>query len=735
MRTYFEGLFLLIKIIIYLGVLITSIYFIIRIIKEKKPILLLCITSKCDYFFAKLLLLFFILFLFSNKIPAQILGAKGAVYTVMDVDAKKYLDSAGINNITQRIAINRFVKSVKAQGLWNNIVSMWPLMGTTGASMKWNLKSVHDADTSFRLTYGGSTVLFSADGMQTGTTTGYANTYCTPASVTTPKNFTMGLYANNTMTASSVGMGSIGVTSNNTVFGTAWTGGAWPTWGATACDVGTLNVQGSSKGLIIISSNATRSDLYKNGNFSGYQAYHNYPLSTYPMYLGSWNNHGTSTTPSKITIKFAFVAKTGMSATQVKQLSDDINTLQQSLGRNEYFNNNSDFYYYNYNFKYKETCYTKYVDYSSFPVLAQNKNMKFGATKDTLFFSTNNGSSYPYKLNRPLKGVGNDIVFGYIFKNGNIIFATWSNHIYHSLDSLKTVQEIYLTKTNGGNFWYASTNGGFYNYLNQFEPDSTYNDMFVAGSYANAGSFSPPGNTQINIIYSSDHGNTIKIAYRFGPSSYLGIYGDTTNSIFCKHVHCVTFQPKDTSWWCVTGDADNNSDTAGNQWLKGKYKPLADTLNGHPWTWVRKACYYNSDLVQATAMWFTGDSVVYIAELASTDTSRQGLWTCSYANITNFGSHRKIYHVPYTANHYQTGACYHKGNLYIISYYNNDQYLISIDNAKTWKTYATPKILIAPYSSIVHLRNFFSPDQNGWILGSEYNAHSFLHNYMFKLDQ
>ena len=95
---------------------------------------------------------------------------------VYDVVAKKYIDSSGITDNTQKTAINNFVTQLKDSLLWSKFMAIYPMLGGTVASTKWNLKDPRDLDVAYRLTFYGTPVYVST-GILFSTTTDYANTH------------------------------------------------------------------------------------------------------------------------------------------------------------------------------------------------------------------------------------------------------------------------------------------------------------------------------------------------------------------------------------------------------------------------------------------------------------------------------------------------------------------------------------------------------------------------------
>ncbi len=110
-------------------------------------------------------------------------------------------------------------------------------------------------------------------------------------------------------------------------------------------------------------------------------------------------------------------------------------------------------------------------------------------------------------------------------------------------------------------------------------------EMLVWGNYCNV----LGGPVPVNIYYSTDGGQTVKIAYSFGrnpnfqekgadPASFLG---DPGNPVICRHIHAVAYNPAERAFYACTGDIDRGH---GNEchWLRGTYDAKADH-----WEWQR----------------------------------------------------------------------------------------------------------------------------------------------------
>ena len=58
-----------------------------------------------------------------------------------DADAQAFITAASITDPTQQSAINTLVVNLKSYGIWNQMFAIYPFVGGTAASHKWNLKN------------------------------------------------------------------------------------------------------------------------------------------------------------------------------------------------------------------------------------------------------------------------------------------------------------------------------------------------------------------------------------------------------------------------------------------------------------------------------------------------------------------------------------------------------------------------------------------------------------------
>lgn len=118
-----------------------------------------------------------------------------------DVDAQAFITAATITDVTQKNAINTLVVDLKSNSLWAKMRAIYPFVGGTATTHKWNLKDPRDLDAAFRLTFlGGGT---HNSGGYTGNLAGsYANTNLNASIILSQNNIHISWYSNSNVIVS-----------------------------------------------------------------------------------------------------------------------------------------------------------------------------------------------------------------------------------------------------------------------------------------------------------------------------------------------------------------------------------------------------------------------------------------------------------------------------------------------------------------------------------------------------
>lgn len=98
----------------------------------------------------------------------------------VDADAQAFLTAAAITDPTISGAINTLVVQMKADNIWSKMKAIYPMVGGTASTHKFNLKDPRDLDAAFRLVFNGGWT-HSNNGATPNGTNGWANTYYNPS--------------------------------------------------------------------------------------------------------------------------------------------------------------------------------------------------------------------------------------------------------------------------------------------------------------------------------------------------------------------------------------------------------------------------------------------------------------------------------------------------------------------------------------------------------------------------
>jgi hypothetical protein len=279
---------------------------------------------------------------------------------------------------------------------------------------------------------------------------------------------------------------------------------------------------------------------------------------------------------------------------------------------------------------------------------SQRDNRAFGRANGQIMLSEDNGETWPHKLNFPNAG---NITFSCILGNGNIVFATRTK-IFVSADNLKSYEQITVKDTDGSDYiphtpqdpdrpgWYFHTLPG----VNTF--DVKGNEMLVWGNYCNVlGGASP-----VNIYYSADGGETIKIAYAFGQNPLMRdngspgggregtLLGNPDNSVRARHVHTVAYNPAEDAFYSCTGDGDREEGFLECHWLRGTYDRAADE-----WDWQVAHSDHLNSRYKAGGICFVDGMLYWISDSNGPQPYDRGIFCCAPEDLTNKDKHTLLF--------------------------------------------------------------------------------------------
>jgi hypothetical protein len=109
-------------------------------------------------------------------------------------ETNTFLYASEITDNTQKNAINTLVSDLKTAGIWTKMRAVYPFVGGTASTHKWNLINPQDTDAAFRLTFTGGWTHSSTGALPNGTNA-YANTFLSPSTSLTNNNTHMSYYS------------------------------------------------------------------------------------------------------------------------------------------------------------------------------------------------------------------------------------------------------------------------------------------------------------------------------------------------------------------------------------------------------------------------------------------------------------------------------------------------------------------------------------------------------------
>lgn len=294
---------------------------------------------------------------------------------------------------------------------------------------------------------------------------------------------------------------------------------------------------------------------------------------------------------------------------------------------------------------------TEHFHYRSAPegpyIDSQREHKAFAFGDGKIFLSEDNSRSWARSADFP---DAENITFSEILPNGNILFATRTK-LFLSTDNLKTHREIVVKKRDGSDYpphtprnpalpgWYFHPLDGIHTW------NINGKDITVWGNYCNVSG----GPVPVNIYYTTDGGETVKLAYSFGrnpkfqekgtpPEEFIG---DPTNSVICRHIHGVTYNPQERAFYACTGDIDRG-DGKECHWLRGTYDAAADA-----WNWKVIISVDANSRYKSGGINFVGEHMYWAADAngpkSKFEQHDRGIFRCAPADFTDTTKHTQLF--------------------------------------------------------------------------------------------
>jgi len=257
--------------------------------------------------------------------------ARGASGAPVDPDAQAFITAAAITDPTQQTAINTLVVDLKGYNIWTKMKALYPFVGGTASTHKFNLKDPRDLNAAFRLVFNGGWT-HSSTGATPNGTNGYADTFLIPNTSLANSSGHLSVYSRTNISGFFYDMGAASGagTAENSVI-SRWTDNKFYSQYGTPTYPNTANTD--SRGLFITNRNsATNTTGYKNGSKVIDTAQTSSQLSQTNVYLGATNAFGSSTNYSPRNYAFASIGD-GLTDTEAANFYTAVQAFQTAIGR------------------------------------------------------------------------------------------------------------------------------------------------------------------------------------------------------------------------------------------------------------------------------------------------------------------------------------------------------------------------------------------------------------------
>jgi hypothetical protein len=274
------------------------------------------------------------------------LGKPGSV--TIDPSAEAFIIAAGITDPTQQSAINSLVIGLKTDSIWDKMKAIYPFVGGTATTHKFNLKDPRDLDAAFRLVFTGGWT-HNVNGVTPNGVNAYADTKYVPSvnnvvsdysslsiysrtnSISVSPDIQIDMGVNQFSTPTGAFMLFTGYNSVNQLAGfqsdfpNAFTYGFYGSQGANT----------NTTGFYTGTANSVNNQVYKNGTLITQNTFAKVTTRTSPtiaLFIGADNYNNNARRYSLKNYAFAHIGKS-LTSTDISNLNRIVQAFQTALSR------------------------------------------------------------------------------------------------------------------------------------------------------------------------------------------------------------------------------------------------------------------------------------------------------------------------------------------------------------------------------------------------------------------
>ena len=224
---------------------------------------------------------------------------------------------------------------MKGYGIWTKMKAIYPFVGGTASTHKWNLKDPQDTNAAFRLVFAGG-ITHNSNGITGNAINAYAQTFLVPSTTLTLNNTHLSVYNRTNNAADYFDMGindNISAFLNSQFIRCRWSDGLCYYCINSATQNTFSNV--SALGFYIANRvNSTNQKLYKNNTTNtGVSSSQGLGAKAGGIFIGAWNNTGGTLYYSNRNYAFASIGD-GLTDTEAANFYTAVQNFNTTLTRN-----------------------------------------------------------------------------------------------------------------------------------------------------------------------------------------------------------------------------------------------------------------------------------------------------------------------------------------------------------------------------------------------------------------
>ena len=255
--------------------------------------------------------------------PFSFIKQEGAGF---DPDAQAFITATGISGV-EATAINTLVLDLKGYGIYSKFDAIYPFVGGTATTHKYNLINPADTDAAFRLLFSGGWT-HNSNGITGNGTNTYADTYYNVSVLAPTNDFHMSIYSRTSTAANWYDIGAYTPAGGDTLVQARWGNGKGNVNFSTTYGTDFTNSDGTG---FYVGNIDTVTKAYKNGSevLSKSQTHTKPNLN---LYIGASARTGGYDLPSGRNFAFSSIGLS-LNATQNANFYTAVQAYQTTLGR------------------------------------------------------------------------------------------------------------------------------------------------------------------------------------------------------------------------------------------------------------------------------------------------------------------------------------------------------------------------------------------------------------------